>query len=54
MTWSCAKAQIGYPELCKCDGECQNIWNVGEVNENDNENDAAYSENEKEIVDMIY
>lgn len=54
MARSCAKAQIGYSELCKCDRECQNIWNVGGVNENDNENDAAYSENEKETVDLIY
>ena len=54
--YSCAKSKIGCSEFCKCEGDCQNIWNVGSNIENDDKDpdeEECGSENEDDIDNLL-
>lgn len=42
-------------ELCKCDGHCQNIWNVGGNFENDDEysDEKEYGSEDEDDADNL-
>ena len=51
MACSCAKSQIGCTEFCKCEENCENIWNAGSSVEDDCDNsdkEESASEDENE------
>lgn len=50
------KSKIECSELCKCDGDCQNLWNVGRNIENDDEysdEEEYWSEDEDAMGNLL-